>query len=119
MFGDTIGRYRDNSARSAHVYRAAEGSPGKRAIVGTVGKVEVLGHGQQLVSHCTHPSGAPIWWSPAGPDQTNVDHLPDVTEDLITAFLKAVASLLGADPAQGEQTLNAQLAELITHRRHR
>ena len=33
---------------------------------------------------------------PGCPDQTNVDHLPDVTEDLITAFLKAVAPLLGA-----------------------
>jgi putative DNA primase/helicase len=108
MFGDTIGRYRDNSARSAHAYRAAEGSPGKRAIVGTAGLVEVLGHGQQLVSHGTHQSGAPIWWSPTGPDQTNVDHLPDVTEDLITAFLKAVAPLLGADPAQGEQQTNGQ-----------
>ena len=49
---------------------------------------------------------------PGCPDQTNVDHLPDVTEDLITAFLKAVAPLLGADSAQGEQTLKAQLAEL-------
>jgi Bifunctional DNA primase/polymerase, N-terminal len=106
MFGDTIGRYRDNSARFALAYRAADGSPAKRAITGTAGKVEVLGHGQQFVAHGVHPSGAAIWWSPAGPDETAVDDLPAVTEQQITDFLAACASLIGADPEQAEQRTN-------------
>jgi hypothetical protein len=106
MFGETIGRYRDNSARFALAYRAAEGSPAKRTIAGTSGKVEVLGHGQQFVAHGVHPSGAALWWSPAGPDETAVDDLPAVTEDAITVFLKAVAPLIGADLEQAEQRTN-------------
>jgi hypothetical protein len=110
--GDTIGRYRDNSARSALAYRAADGSPAHREITGAAHttefscRVEVLGHGQQFVAHGVHKSGVPIWWSPAGPDQTAVDDLPAVTEDAITAFLKAAALLIGADPEQVEQRTN-------------
>ena len=51
MFGDTPIRCRANSGRCLLPYRAAEGSPRKRVLVGKLGKIEVLGHGQQFVSH--------------------------------------------------------------------
>ena len=41
-------RYRENSGRRLLLYRVAVGQPGKRAIAGTFGKVEILGRGQQL-----------------------------------------------------------------------
>ena len=60
MFGGTICRTRDNSGRRSLPYRAAEGSPKKRTLVGTLGAIEVLGHGQQFVAFGTHPSGADL-----------------------------------------------------------
>ena len=88
MLGDTPIRCRANSGRCLLPYRAAEGSPRKRVLVGKLGKIEVLGHGQQFVSHGVHPSGAPLYWHPDPPELTPLDTLPTVTEEQITEFLR-------------------------------
>lgn len=112
VLGETIARHRDNSGRSALVYAAAAGSPTKRVLAGKLGKVEVLGHGQQLVVHGIHPSGRPLHWVPAGPEDSPRGELPVVSEDQITAFLAAVAALIEADPPQGERRApNGQAGE--------
>lgn len=98
MLGDTILRFRENSGRCLLPYHAASGSPPKRALVGRLGKIEVLGHGQQFVAHGTHPSGAALHWYPDPPEVVTRDTLPAVTEDEITAFLTAIAPLIDADP---------------------
>ena len=58
----------------------------------------MLGHGQQFVSHGTHPSGAELYWYPGGPEQMVRDALRAVTEDEITALFDAVASQIAAEP---------------------
>lgn len=96
LLGPTIERSRSNSPRRALVYRAAEGEPAKATINGVAGKVEVLGRGQQLHAYGMHPSGVPLNWEPAGPDATPMGAIRVVTKDQITAFLAAVAPLIGA-----------------------
>jgi len=66
-FGPTIKRFRANSPRCLLLYRAAEGEPGKRAVKGEAGAIEILGRGQQFVAFGTHPSGAPLQWTPEAP----------------------------------------------------
>jgi len=98
-FGDDIPiRYRENSGRFAALLRAASGSPGKRALAGRLGKIEVLGLGQQVVCHGTHPSGAALYWYPDAPAQIARDTLRAATEDEITALLQALAPLIDAEP---------------------
>jgi hypothetical protein len=98
-FGDDVPiRYRENSGRCAALLRAAAGSPGKRVLAGRLGKIEVLGHGQQFIAHGTHPSGAALYWYPEAPEQVARDTLRAVTEDEITAFFEAVAPLVEAEP---------------------
>jgi AAA domain/Primase C terminal 2 (PriCT-2)/Bifunctional DNA primase/polymerase, N-terminal len=97
LFGETIMRTRANSGRCALVYRAAEGQPGKRAIVGCLGKVEVLGFGEQLQAFGRHYTGAALDWYPAAPDTVSVDTLPPVTEAALDAFLAAAGSLVGVE----------------------
>ena len=92
-------RWRENSGRCALFYRAAEGEPGKRVLSGSAGKVEVLGHGQHVLAFGLHPSGAPLRWRPAPLDAVPLADLPAVTEEALTAFLAAVASMIGADAA--------------------
>jgi hypothetical protein len=96
-------RRRGNSPRSAILYRAAHGQPGKRSIGGPKGKVEVLGAGQQIVAAGLHLSGASIYWSNGrGPDTVPCDQLPAVTEDQIDELLNEFAPLLGStNPASG------------------
>jgi hypothetical protein len=86
-------RFRLNSPRKALLYRAAEGEPGKRFIIGKAGKIEVLGRGQQLVVAGDHESGEVLQWSC---DITEVE-IVEVTEDPIQAYLQACASVIGAD----------------------
>jgi AAA domain/Primase C terminal 2 (PriCT-2)/Bifunctional DNA primase/polymerase, N-terminal len=93
-------RRRADSVRLAIVYRAAEGQPGKRSVAGSMGKVEVLGAGQQFVADGIHPSGASIYWlNGRGPDTVARDQLPAVTEDQIDELLNECAALLGANSA--------------------
>ena len=95
-------RRRDNSNHFAMVFRAAEGEPGKRRIVGAghthehACAVEVLGRGQQLVAYGTHATGGRIYWSGPEPLDMPVDKLPAATEAQITALLEALAALIDA-----------------------
>ncbi len=102
MLGDTIIRCRSNSGRCLLPYRAAEGEPPKRALSGKLGKVEVLGRGQQFVSHGRHKTGAELYWSPEPPEEFGRGALPAITERQITEFLAAVAPLIEADPVKAE-----------------
>jgi hypothetical protein len=89
-------RRRSNSSRFAMLYAAADGSPGKRTLRGTVGRVEVLGHGQQFVAYGTHASGTPIVWPNGGPLDLPAEALPKVDEMQITTLLAAIAPIIGA-----------------------
>ncbi len=96
MFGETIVRHRDNSPRVLLPYRAAAGSPAKRTLAGSMGKIEVLGEGQQFAAHDRHPSGAALRWSPEGPATTPLHTMPAITEAQLDAFLAEAAPLIGA-----------------------
>lgn len=102
-------RFRDNSPRVALLYRAAEGEPVKREILGPItgydsagkavrDKVEVLGRGQQLHAFGMHPSGAGLCWEEGTPGEVGVSDLPVVTEDQIGSFLAAAGGIIGAEP---------------------
>jgi hypothetical protein len=95
--GEPPMRFRENSGRCLLPYRAAAGEPRKRILSGRLGKVEVLGKGQQFVSHGFHPSGVPLYWSEPL-EQTSRDSLPAITENQITEFLNAIAPLIEAEP---------------------
>ena len=97
MLGDAPVRSRDNSPRCLLLYAADEGEPVKRVLSGTLGKVEVLGRGQQFVGFGFHPSGAVLRWHPEAPTTFTRDTLPTITEAQVSAFLTAAASIIGAD----------------------
>jgi RecA-family ATPase len=106
MLGDTIVRTRSNSGRCLLPYRAAANtSPQKRVLAGKLGKVEVLGHGQQFVAFGIHPSGAELRWVPVSPAQMPRDGIPEVTEDQISEFFAAAVPLIEAEP---EHKLNGK-----------
>jgi putative DNA primase/helicase len=98
-FGEAPMRYRDNSPRVLIPYRAAQGEPPKRSVVGpNKQKVEVLGHGQQFVAFGVHPSGAELKWMPQAPGEVSFASLPAITEAAVTEFLNRVAPIIGALP---------------------
>lgn len=97
MLGEAPLRCRRNSPRFLALYRAVEGAPPKLVLAGTLGKIEVLGAGQQFVAFGTHPSGAVLEWFPEAPGETLVGSLPAVTEDQVWAFMAACAPLIGAE----------------------
>lgn len=99
ILGTAPARRRANSSRALLLYRAASGEPCKRAIEGTFGNVEVLGHGQQFVAFGTHEHGQPYTWA-VSPAPYSVTALTPVTEDALTAFLAAVGSLIGSQAVQ-------------------
>lgn len=98
MFGEAPTRWRNNSPRRLILLRAAEGTPQKRTLVGSAGKIEVLGRGQQFVAFGDHVSGAELQWDGDGPDATPLEDIPAVTEDQITAYLARCAAVIGATP---------------------
>jgi hypothetical protein len=98
MFGETIMRFRGNSARTLLVYRASSGSPPKRVVASDLGKVEILGKGQQFVAYGIHSSGAALEWMPEAPHEVQLDSLPALTEDDVQAFLTSAADILNAKP---------------------
>jgi hypothetical protein len=102
--GEAPTRYRANSPRRAMLYRAAEGAPPKRSIVGTRGKLEVLGRGQQLLAFGTHPSGAELQWTQSPVHDVARAQLAAVNEAQIGALLSELAPLLGAPPEHTEAT---------------
>ena len=95
-FGEAPVRYRANSPRVALVYRAAEGQPGKRVLKGKLGKIEVLGLGQQLAAFGMHLSGVDLRWEPEGLNTVPREALPAVSEAQITAFFAEAAPIIGA-----------------------
>lgn len=97
-FGEAPLRYRRNSPRVLILYRAAAGAPPKRVLAGSLGKVEVLGRGQQFVAFGAHPSGAPIEWRPEPPTQVARDSLPAIAEADIDALFAELADLVQARP---------------------
>ena len=107
LLGETLIRTRANSPRCALIYRAAEGEPEKRSVVGALGKVEVLGRGQQLHAFGRHPSGADLQWHPEAPGDAARDNLPAVTETQIDAFLAAAGPLIGAKPVSTDKPAGA------------
>jgi hypothetical protein len=99
--GDTSRRCRQNSSRCLLLYRAAEGEPGKLTIAGKLGKIEVLGRGQQVVVHGIHASGVPLVWTPWAPWEIRRESLPVVTEAEVIAVLTDLMPLLGAERISG------------------
>ena len=95
--GEAPMRSRDNSPRCLLLYGATEGEPTKRVLAGKLGKVEVLGRGQQFVGFGFHPSGAVLRWHPMAPTAFTREALPAITEAQVTAFLAAAAQIIGAD----------------------
>ena len=102
--GEAPTRTRHNSSRCLLLYAAAEGEPAKRVLAGGLGKIEVLGRGQQFVAFGRHPTGAPLLWHPEAPTATTTDTLPRVTEAQITAFLAAAAEMIGAEQKAARDT---------------
>ena len=112
LLGETIVRWRDNSPRVLLPYRAAEGQPSKRVLTGRLGKIKVLGLGQQFAAFHRHPSGAELRWLPEGPDTAPLDTVPAITEAELELFLSQAAPLIGAVPVKG---VGADRAGLVTH----
>jgi predicted P-loop ATPase len=99
--GEAPLRYRANSPRCLALYRAAAGAPPKLTLAGKLGKVEVLGEGQQFVAHGIHHTNSSLLWTPAPPWEFARDSLPAVTEDDIIAVLKDLMPLLEATKISG------------------
>jgi RecA-family ATPase len=99
ILGTCPARRRADSARALLLYRAYSGEPSKRTIEGTMGSVEVLGHGQQFVAFGTHEHGQKYTWA-VSPAPYSVYALTAITEDALTAFLGAVAALIGSQVVQ-------------------
>jgi AraC-like DNA-binding protein len=118
----TIIRWRRNSSRSLLLYRAADGAPSKRMLKGELGKIEVLGLGQQFVAFGTHPSGAPLLWQPGGPDKLPRCNVPVISEDEITELFEIARPMIRAEkpsarssggPASGYRPNARSLAGLV------
>ena len=102
MFGEAPIRTRRGSSRCLMLYRAAVGEPSKIVLSGRLGKIEVLGRGQQFVAFGMHPSGVELEWFPDPPGSEPIDALPAVTENGIADFLAACAPIIDAPlPARG------------------
>ncbi len=108
LLGHTLVRSRSNSARVAMLYRAADGSPPKRAVTSGMGKVEILGYGQQVVAFGIHNSGAALEWSPSAPGDIALDDLPAATEQQVDDFLNAVALIIGSPLPASSANGNSQ-----------
>lgn len=99
-------RTRDGSSSRLMLFRAAEGEPRKLDVTGLDGmKIEILGAGQQFVSHGTHESGAALEWSNGSPLTVRRSELPVVTEEQCAEFLKRAAPMIGADQVDLERKI--------------
>jgi len=108
---------RSNSPKHTILYRAAEGAPKKRSVTGSLHdskadgmsrKVEVLGHGQQMVIDGWHETAVEIEWEGGSGPGTGVslDGLVPVTEDQIDAVLAELGELIGAAQQDNNSTSN-------------
>lgn len=106
---------RSNSPRVTLVYRAASGTPKKRAVGSNSAKIEILGDGQQLLAHGLHPSGVMVEWrNGRSPATVPVSELDAISEEQVGHFLELVRPLLGAIDTfarpPGEETLDTEAA---------
>ena len=84
------------------VYRVSE-----RMKKRVLGKVEILGEGQQFVAYGIHPtSQQPYRWTVQSPDEVAVRDLPVVTSSGIEKFLEAIAPLIKG-PVKSETSKRA------------
>ena len=98
-WGEAPLRSRGSGPRCLMLCRAPPGmQPAKRSVSGPLGKVEVLGRGQQFHSHGIHYTGAPLEWLPEPPEHVPVDQLPIAKYEDVAEFLREVAPLLGTAP---------------------
>ena len=87
LFGRTIVRCRQNSARRLLPYRI-ENADARKIIIGlSCGKLEFLGRGQQFVGFGRHPSGADYEWRAQPLDQIKIDELPVIDAAGIRALV--------------------------------
>ncbi|MGI4939974.1 MAG: hypothetical protein ACRYHQ_05330, partial [Janthinobacterium lividum] len=71
---------------------------------GTMAQVEVLGAGQQFVSHGIHPDTRQAYsWPESTPQGLAMDEVPVVTEDALRAFLVAAEAMLRAAGGRPEK----------------
>ena len=92
-----IVRRRAGSPRSFILFRS-QGKTRKRVVSGDLGKVEVLGTGQQVVIFGVHPSGAALeWFRGLSPATTPAETLAVLSEQQIEAILTECEAILGAD----------------------
>ena len=99
-FGEAPIRMRRNSPRCLVLYRAATGTPSKVVLAGRLGKIEVLGKGQQFVAFGRHPTGAELEWFPEPPGEESFHNLPPVDEDALLELLGQIAPIIDATPPQ-------------------
>jgi hypothetical protein len=76
LFGRTIVRCRQNSARRLLPYRIENPDARKIIILLSCGKLEFLGRGQQFVGFGKHPSGADYEWQGQPLDEFEINELP-------------------------------------------
>jgi putative DNA primase/helicase len=88
-------RYRSDSSRHLMLYRAEVGEPKKVSISGSLGKVEVLGRGQQFVAYGAHTDGEPYYWEPLDFASYHFLALNPVSEDSVAKFLKEISPIVG------------------------
>ncbi|MGI4943749.1 MAG: bifunctional DNA primase/polymerase, partial [Janthinobacterium lividum] len=73
---------------------------------GTMAQVEVLGAGQQFVSHGIHPdTRQPYIWPDTTPQGLAIDEVPVVTEEALRGFLAAAEAMLRADGGRTEKEI--------------
>ena len=99
ILGDAPTRYRENSPRILLLYRSSDGEPTKRTLAGQLGKIEMLGRGQQFVSHGTHPSGALLQWGDDDPKNIPSDLLPAISEQQVSQFFEQISGVIRSDIA--------------------
>jgi RecA-family ATPase len=98
-------RVRDGSVRVLMVYRAPDGTtPDKATKILPVGRVEILGRGQQFVAYGQHPDGDEYQWRGPAPDTIPRSEVPVLTEAAEAALLNALQSVFSAPiQAQAEE----------------
>jgi hypothetical protein len=103
-FGEAPMRTRATSSRCLLVYRATPGmQPAKKAVSGPLGKLEVLGRGQQFHAFGLHYSGAMLEWMPEAPGDVRAADLPVARFEDVAELLAEIAPLLGvAEPESGK-----------------
>ena len=98
-WGEAPLRSRGSGPRCLMLCRAPPGmQPAKRSVAGPLGKVEVLGRGQQFQAFGTHYTGAELQWLPERPGDIAADQLPIAKYEDVAEFLREVAPLLGTAP---------------------